>query len=225
MAWVRYDDGFPRHPKVVRASKLIGGKFAKARLLGVHLEATCYCNKHATDGFIPDDVVNEELTSDPQAREILRICALPSIKLAHRVRGGWRLHDYDKYQPSKKEMEDSRAYERERKRRQRACPVSVPTGQIRDNGSVPDLSPHPSDPSDRIVDQDHRADARPVRGPDDNPKVLLRLAHQAIEREPLDAKTELKALAARYGILYDATACGQALDQAERQRQVRAVES
>jgi len=225
MAWVRYDDGFARHPKVIKAAKLIGGKFAKSRLLGLHLEATSYCNSHATDGFIADVVMDEELTSDPDARELLRICALPSIKLAHRVRGGYRLHDYHDYQPSKKEMEDSRAYEREKKRRQRSCPENVPQGHARSNDHVPSLSLHPSGPavrpgpSDPIQDQDHRADAR------DSHSVLVRLGHDAYRDSPLDPKNALKDAAGKHGIPYDATAINAALDAVEHQRQLRAVES
>jgi hypothetical protein len=76
MAWVRYDDGFPKHPKVRKAAALVGGRYGRARVIAVHMEATSYCNSHSTDGFIDDVAVKEELTSDPQARDILRTFAL-----------------------------------------------------------------------------------------------------------------------------------------------------
>lgn len=59
------------------------------------------------------------------------------------------------------------------------------------------------------LDQDHRADAG---------RVLVKLAHEALTSHPDDAKEELKCLAAKASIPYDADGIRKALDVAEAQR-------
>lgn len=61
-------------------------------------------------------------------------------------------------------------------------------------------------------DQEHRASARASHA------VLVRLAHDAFTSHPDDAKEELKCLAARAGIPYDAESIRVALDAVEHQR-------
>ncbi len=44
MPWVRIDEKFARHPKVMRAGPLG---------IAMQVSALCYCNEHLTDGFVP----------------------------------------------------------------------------------------------------------------------------------------------------------------------------
>src|SRR6266540_5902380 len=48
MPWVRIDEEFARHPKVVAAGPLG---------MAMQVAALCYCNQYLTDGFIPRTVV------------------------------------------------------------------------------------------------------------------------------------------------------------------------
>lgn len=120
--------------------------------------------------------------------------------------------------------------EKARKRHSRGNAVAEPRD---DSGTppagsrhVPEACPAPAPAPLDQKDQDHRAIARPVRAPETNDKVLLRLAHEALEKAPYDTRAELKDLAAKHGIDYsDPDVLTSVLNQAEHQRTLRAVES
>lgn len=83
MAWLRIDDGFMEHPKVLAL---------KPRELAVHLRALCYAARrrdpHITPGTIPILVAT--------ATDVERLVELGLWD----VNGdGWVIHDWDEYQP------------------------------------------------------------------------------------------------------------------------------
>lgn len=112
MTWVRIDDGFSDHPKIVAAGPL--GAIIQVRAL-------CYCARHLTDGFIPDGAVSglvagmdhisissggvpglfdvADEASDLPWCDVMCACAL-----WEKVAGGYRVHDYLDYNPSKSEV-------------------------------------------------------------------------------------------------------------------------
>jgi hypothetical protein len=114
VTWVRLDDGFTQHPKVAAAGPLA---------IAMQVAALCYCNKNLTDGFIPravartlldweldnDDaywtitVKTDDGRSEDLTPEFVWDCLL-SAGLWDRVPGGFRIHDYLEYQPSKDEV-------------------------------------------------------------------------------------------------------------------------
>ena len=55
MAWVKLDDHFAEHPKVVQAGPVAGFLF---------VAALCYANRHLTNGFIPAAQVTALLPRD-----------------------------------------------------------------------------------------------------------------------------------------------------------------
>jgi hypothetical protein len=92
VSWVAIDDKFPRHPKVLALGKhCVAGK-------AQHLDALCYSNEYLTDGFVPREVI-----SDPVAAK-----ALVRVGLWETAKGGYMIHDYADYQPSKAEIEAKR---------------------------------------------------------------------------------------------------------------------
>lgn len=104
MPWVRLDDGFPEHPKLLKAGPL-------AMLMQV--AALCYCNRHLTDGFIPEGKVPTLLNLDGLGdwREVLS--ALLREGIWERVDGGYQVHDYLDYQPSRAQVLAEREQKRE----------------------------------------------------------------------------------------------------------------
>jgi hypothetical protein len=97
MAWVRFDDGFPEHPKVDAA----GGDAA-----WLHVCAISYCNRALTDGFIKRERVR--LLSDRKAP--YRLAArLVEVGLWEEADGGYVVHDYHDYQPTRAEVLDQQA--------------------------------------------------------------------------------------------------------------------
>ena len=91
MAWVRLDDGFYQHPKIVQA-----GAVAAA----VQVAALCYCNRNLTDGFVPSAAVPLLVNLDGTGATWPDVIgALVGVGLWVEARhGGYLIHDYEKYQ-------------------------------------------------------------------------------------------------------------------------------
>lgn len=117
MTWVRLDDQFPKHPKVAAAGPLAGW---------LHVCGLCYCNQYLTDGFVPRAVAHslthyEHVGLETASAEGGLIgfgndvtCEwMASVLCEHgvweRVEGGYQIHDYLDYQPSRAEVEELRA--------------------------------------------------------------------------------------------------------------------
>lgn len=99
MVWFRLDDDWPFHPKVIRA-----GKDARQ----FHCICGCYCGKYLTDGFIADSalaMLGAVAEVDPE------VCAekLVEVEMWERGDGGYHLHDFLEYNPSRAEVEAKRA--------------------------------------------------------------------------------------------------------------------
>ncbi|SRR6266498_2134813 len=117
MPWVRIDEEFARHPKVMAAGPLG---------MAMQVAALCYCNQYLTDGFIPRTVVaglldfaglgmrmwqgdlvggGEDATWQLVVEDLLEA----GLWVEELSRGGYRIHDYHDYQPSKEEALKLRA--------------------------------------------------------------------------------------------------------------------
>ncbi len=115
MAWVRLDDGFFRHPKVIAAGPLARELF---------LASVCWSAANLTDGAIPrvvlptlllhdDDV---PVTSGRRRRAVDRLLAVGLWELNG---DGWMIHDYLDYNPSRARTLADRAAARRRQQRHR----------------------------------------------------------------------------------------------------------
>ena len=92
--WIKLDDGFPTHPKILQAGPLG---------LAIQVRAICYASKNKTDGFLPDAAIGLfllglDLAFDWPAHMLER-------KLWDQVPGGYQIHDYLDWNPSKYEYE------------------------------------------------------------------------------------------------------------------------
>lgn len=142
MAWFKVDDQAAFNPKVMRAGNAAFGAWVR---MGA------YCNAQRTDGFVTEDTA----TLIASRREL---DAAITAGMLHAVEGGYQIHDYLKYQPSKAEIEESLAAARERMRARRSPGVrannsgtssEVPVRLGSDNGSVVSSG---SDPlSNRVI--------------------------------------------------------------------------
>lgn len=116
MAWVKLDDGFPQHPKVVAADH----KAAWLYICGL-----AYSSAQLTNGVIPRAIVGR-LTDIPSERRL-------SLKLVdvglweHHPDGFW-IHDYDKHQRTKAQVERQKAQAAERMRAWRAAQEASANG-------------------------------------------------------------------------------------------------
>ena len=97
MAWVKLDDLFPQHPKIVRLSD------AAYRL---HVDALCYCSNQLTDGYVP-----QGFTRGRPAKAVKELL----VELWEPTEEGYLIHDYLAYNPSRKEVLDKKKKDAERK--------------------------------------------------------------------------------------------------------------
>lgn len=110
--WVKLDDGFPEHPKVLDTQY-------PPLLIALQVAGICYCNRNLTDGFMPrakvaallslgdglafvNGMSGMDATWEPVIADLLR------IGVWEEVEGGYRIHDYLEYQPSRDEVEGRR---------------------------------------------------------------------------------------------------------------------
>jgi len=110
MPWVRIDDDFYNHPKVIKAGPLG---------IAMQVSALCYCNHYLTDGFVPISVIpgllnldgigmrmwaNETFGGGEDAAWTMVVEDLINAGLWESCEDGYRIHDYLEYQPSKAQV-------------------------------------------------------------------------------------------------------------------------
>ena len=155
MSWFKCDDNLGDHPKVMS----LDDKLLPA--MGLWVMCGVYCSKHLTDGFVPRKVVRM-YGGEKQAK------ALEAAGLFKPAPGGWLIHDYLDWNPSKEQVLATRAA------RQAAGQAGGrASGQARAqaNASVPaqaNLNPVPV----------------PVPGPTPVPDVLSNVLSAAEWQEP-----------------------------------------
>lgn len=89
MTWVRLEDGFADHPKIVAVGP---------EGMALYVAGLCYSNRYLTDGFIPQAQVPKLIgTQEPTSK-------LVKQGLWEIVEGGYQIHDYDEYQPSRDDI-------------------------------------------------------------------------------------------------------------------------
>ena len=103
MGWAKFDDQFTRHPKVIAAGPW-------AELLA--MRGVIYAAGLETDGFIPTAGLAHIGAGIPAVRK--RAAALVEVGLWEESDGGWVIHDFLDYHPSKAERDVDRGYARRR---------------------------------------------------------------------------------------------------------------
>ena len=112
MGWVRLDDNFADHPKVIALSDTA---------FRLYIEALCYSNRQLTDGFIPM-AVYLKLSKNDDADYLIEAGLWESV---HRtitgssVTNGYQIRSYTEYQPTREKVEEKREQAKERLRRYR----------------------------------------------------------------------------------------------------------
>lgn len=118
MTWFRIDDKFGQHPKVLSIPR------AKRRAaIGLWTLSGTWSAGNLTGGFIPA-IMLAEIGAGATPKDAL---VLVEARLSRSEPGlwlisedGWQFHDWEKYQPTREEIEERRARDAERLRRWRA---------------------------------------------------------------------------------------------------------
>jgi hypothetical protein len=127
MGWVKLDDAVGEHPKIASLSDTA---------FALWVAGLAYCNRNLTDGFIPENVGYGQLrycggNTVPFVRE------LESAGLWDPILGGWQVHDFTEYQPTKAQILAEREATRERVRKHRG---NAPSNDA-SNGVGNDITP------------------------------------------------------------------------------------
>lgn len=98
--WIKLDDQIAHHPKFLKAGATASWLFVGG--LG-------YSARYLTDGAIPSEALSS-LTSIPKPERYA--VTLVSVGLWDGTEGGWQIHDYHAFQPSREEVEQRREQRR-----------------------------------------------------------------------------------------------------------------
>jgi hypothetical protein len=111
-------DDIAMHRKFLLAGKKFG-RGGASRALGLYIAAIGYAREYMTDGFIDDEFLTN-FRQDPDAKKLAFALNSRRINLFHRCRGGYLIHDFHDYNPSKEKLKHQRELAARRKRAQRA---------------------------------------------------------------------------------------------------------
>lgn len=137
MPWVRLDDHFDESPKIAAASD---------SAFRLWTTALAYANRNLSDGFIPVLMLRRLSTAPKPEKDAAELVRLRLWEVAD---GGYQIHDFHEYQPSKEQVLSERESTRQRVANWRAGKKS-PAGNAAGNavtnaatnGDVTD-SPYP----------------------------------------------------------------------------------
>ena len=125
MAWLKIDDQFADHPKIVQAGPLASW---------LHMTAMCYAARYLTDGFVPRKALPRMVdfsgvTQDGTPIDVGTLAAqLVTAGLWAATETGWQIHDYLEYNPSRAQVLGERAAARERVADTRAKQIRQSSG-------------------------------------------------------------------------------------------------
>lgn len=97
MTWTKFDDGFPRHPKVLAAGEEAASLF---------MWVLVWCNGQLTDGAIPAAAL-ARITERPNALDLA--ARLVESGLWEVTPTGWQVHDFASHNPSRADVLQRRA--------------------------------------------------------------------------------------------------------------------
>lgn len=193
MTWARLDDDLTFHEKIVEAGNAA---------TGVWCRALAWSSQHLTDGYIPAKIAR--LVAG-ESRGALK--ALTRSRLWVDCPGGYRIHNYLKYNPSRAEVLEKREKERTRKADLSArkaggsaaasdTPVpSRPVPSLRD-GSVPEMISM----GDLIrLGRKRKWKRPPSAGSEVEERLLAILPLTKAEFEEAAAETDSRAMKPNYG--------------------------
>jgi hypothetical protein len=112
MGWVRIDDNFADHPKVIALSDTA---------FRLYIEALCYSNRQLTDGFIPM-AVYVKLSKNDDADYLIEAGLWESVHgevSGSSVTTGYQIRSYTEYQPTREKVQEKREQAKERLRKYR----------------------------------------------------------------------------------------------------------
>ena len=106
MAWSKLDDRYHDNPKMVAAG---------LTATGLHARAITYSARHETNGHIPVAWVDSQIAELRPVERRRVMAVLEELELFERCNGGYVVHDYLDFNPSRAELEARREADKRRK--------------------------------------------------------------------------------------------------------------
>ena len=153
MGWAKFDDQYATHPK------LVGDLEAR----GLDAAGICQCAKDLTDGFVSDTTLLLIAAGARQPHAIAMRLVLRDRWSRDDDRGGYWIHDYLEYNPTREQELARREADKQRKATQRKKAGRGATGQfVSGRTSERTANGHPPGrPSDGGQDSDRTGAGRP----------------------------------------------------------------
>ncbi|HXG70571.1 MAG TPA: hypothetical protein VNJ04_08165 [Gemmatimonadaceae bacterium] len=201
--WVKLDDGYTEHLKLFEAGRNLGGRSGYARALAVDIQGICYANRAESDGFVPEFVVKS--LHDPRPLDVAHVLVM--VRRWHEVSGGFKIHDYEVYQPLAADLKAKRRKDLERKQRGK---VTLVESSFRAESAQIPLSPDPV-PFPSLKKDHGRAARAECENPVENLDVLTALIWREVHAASLDPQESwdllsvlerVKTVAARARLVY-----------------------
>jgi len=199
MAWVRIDDRFASHPKVLAAGPLA---------MAMQIAALCYCNRELTDGYVPRSAARtlldwEIVRADDRIYKIGVSCGMSGDDVGcawvigilvesgmwEEVQGGYQVHDYLDYQPSREQVEEERAKTAKRQEEWRAKHRNGATNDQSNGSSNAVTNETGNDVTNRTVTGAPKPKPKPLPVPTPVPVPTDELKPPTVET-PQAAKTD-----------------------------------
>lgn len=183
MGWVKLDDGYRNHPKIVKAGP--AG-------MSLDVAAMCYCASYLTDGFVPASVAT---TLYPVRNPQAVVDKLVEVRRWEKdeAHDGYWVHDYLDYNPPAARVLADREKEREKKNKQRRNPDGtfgdVPRGQPTGHGEglPPPVPSVPSSSSSRpLVVSSVGSSSSTSWAPNDDDEWPVIIAKRRLQRRQAD---------------------------------------
>jgi len=158
MTWVKIDDSFPDHPKIIGLSD---------SAFRAHIQGLCYCGRFLTDGFIPSAAIGKI-----GALEAIGQLIDAGLWQEEPSASGYLIYGYLDHQTSKKQVEEKRETVRQRQKRYR--------DKTKDNGEGNALV---SSSEDRIQSTEYiNTEDRIQKTEEELPAVRNKSAKESVER-------------------------------------------
>lgn len=153
MGWVRLDDNFADHPKVIALSD---------SAFRLYIEALCYSNRQLTDGFIPN-AVYLKLSREDEADYLIDAGLWEQVNgnvISPELTTGYQIRSYTEYQPTREKVEEKREQAKERLRRYREKQGNADETQMKRH---PQPIPNPTQPNpNKDIEKDKNYPLEPV---------------------------------------------------------------
>lgn len=176
MSWVKLDDRYAHHPKILAAGPLA---------MALDVAAMCHAARHETDGHIPTTALHVVAPFLTRPKAMAAAAKLVEVGRWRAVAGGWQIHDFLAYNPSaetraaqRAETEERReaANERMRRLRKRQSDASQKS-HVRERDTPSPSPPRPAKGGEGdgglALPQADRASPPPPSGPASPPSATL----------------------------------------------------